>query len=59
MNFAESVDKNGPDFTTSCSWVRITFAAGAATPIAAHAAFNILAAAVAESGVIGAMTAHK
>jgi AcrR family transcriptional regulator len=34
----------------------ITFAAGAATPIPAHAAFNILAAAVAESGVTAART---
>jgi AcrR family transcriptional regulator len=34
----------------------ITFAAGAATPIPAHTAFNILAAAVAESGVTPAQT---
>jgi len=34
----------------------ITFAAGAATPIPAHTAFNILAAAVAESGVTAAQT---
>jgi AcrR family transcriptional regulator len=35
----------------------ITFAAGAATPIPAHTAFNIMAAAVAESGVTPAHTA--
>lgn len=35
----------------------ITFAAGAATPIPAHTAFNIMAAAVAESGVTPAQTA--
>jgi AcrR family transcriptional regulator len=35
----------------------ITFAAGAATPIPAHTAFNIMAAAVAESGVSPAQTA--
>jgi AcrR family transcriptional regulator len=34
----------------------ITFAAGAATPAAAHTAFNIIAAAVAESGVTPAQT---
>jgi AcrR family transcriptional regulator len=34
----------------------ITFAAGAATPISAHTAFNIVAAAVAESGVTSAQT---
>jgi AcrR family transcriptional regulator len=34
----------------------ITFAAGAATPIPAHTAFNIMASAVAESGVTPAQT---
>jgi AcrR family transcriptional regulator len=34
----------------------ITFAAGAATPMPAHTAFNIMAAAVAESGVTPAQT---